>query len=58
MVRKIYIYTCEEARRLSPKAKLPVLKGTGGVSRSAVAAADAPSNGHSNQAAVLSDKDC
>lgn len=25
VVRKIHIYTCEEAKRLSPKAKLPVL---------------------------------
>ncbi|KAG1369998.1 auxin response factor 7 [Cocos nucifera] len=25
MVRKIYIYTCEEAKRLSPKVKLPVV---------------------------------
>lgn len=25
MVKKIYIYTCEEAKRLSPKAKLPPL---------------------------------
>lgn len=25
MVRKIYIYTCEEAKRLSPKVKLPVI---------------------------------
>jgi len=58
MVRKIYIYTCEEARRLSPKAKLPVLKGEEGVSKSADATADAPSNGHDDQDSVLSDKDC
>ena len=58
MVRKIYVYTCEGARRLSPKAKLPVLKGEGGVSKSAEAAADAPSNGHDDQASVPSHKDC
>lgn len=24
MVRKIFIYTCEEAKRLTPKSKLPI----------------------------------
>ncbi|KAJ8475909.1 hypothetical protein OPV22_019636 [Ensete ventricosum] len=27
IVRKIHIYTCEEAKRLSPKIKLPVIRG-------------------------------
>lgn len=56
MVRKIYIYTCDEAKRLSPKVKLPVLKGEG-ISKNN---ADATRNGFDDgaYASVASDKDC
>lgn len=56
MARKIDIYTLEEAKHLSPKAKLPpVLKGEG-ISKNTDA--DAPKNGHDDRASVPSDKDC
>ncbi|CAL9135301.1 unnamed protein product [Musa textilis] len=42
MARKIYIYTCEEAKRLTPRVKLPAV---GEVIRSKKASADADTTG-------------
>ncbi|KAJ8458377.1 hypothetical protein OPV22_031303 [Ensete ventricosum] len=46
MARKIYIYTCEEAKRLTPRVKLPAV---GEVIRSKKASADADTTGNNQE---------
>ncbi|KAG1331226.1 Auxin response factor 7 [Cocos nucifera] len=57
MVRKIYIYTHEEAKRLSSKATLPVIsKATKLGSKKSSSDCDTPRNGPDDQ--VVADKEC
>lgn len=57
MVRKIYIYTYEEAKRLSPKAKLPVIsKATKPGLKKSSSDCDTPWNGPEDP--VVADKEC
>lgn len=59
MVRKIYIYTYDEAKRLLPKVKVLVLKGGEISKNNAATDADASRNGDADRvsASVVSDKD-
>ncbi|KAJ0960813.1 hypothetical protein J5N97_001314 [Dioscorea zingiberensis] len=60
MVRKIYIYTCEEAKRLPPKAKLPVLSEvikSRGSKEAPSDTTDAACNSGEDQVSIA-DKDC
>ncbi|THU51327.1 hypothetical protein C4D60_Mb06t29850 [Musa balbisiana] len=53
MVRKIYIYTCEEAKRLTPRVKLPAVgKVIGPLPKKASCDADATENSSKDQALV------
>ena len=53
MVRKIYIYTCEEAKRLTPRVKLPAVgKVIRPLPKKASCDADATENSSKDQALV------
>lgn len=60
MVKRIYIYSYEEAKSLTPKAKLPAIGGDTGVKpdpSKLSAESDVPQSDSDNSAPVAADKD-
>jgi auxin response factor len=59
MVKRVYIYSYEEAKHLTPKAKLPAIGGTIKPSPSKPSSeSDLPQSDLENNAQVADNKDC